>query len=75
MMAKNEEGRLAMTVVTLRPDVRFSGARQPDRAELEALHHQAHDRCFIANSVKTDIRCEPVWTDGNDRHAAASASG
>jgi organic hydroperoxide reductase OsmC/OhrA len=58
-MAKNEEGRLAMTVVTLRPQVSFGGDRRPTAAELVALHHRAHEECFIANSVKTDVRCEP----------------
>ncbi len=27
------------------------------------MHHQAHEECFIANSVKTEVRCEPVFTD------------
>lgn len=58
-MAKNDQGRLAMTVVTLRPLVSFGGERRPTAAELHALHHRAHDECFIANSVKTDVRCEP----------------
>lgn len=60
VMAKNAEGRMAMTVVTLRPAVWFSGERLPTRDELDALHHAAHDACFIANSVKTEVRCEPV---------------
>ena len=60
LLAANAEGRLAMTVVTLRPAVRFGGGAQPDAAELQRLHHQAHADCFIANSVKTDVRCEPV---------------
>jgi len=34
--------------------------RQLFRAEIEAMHHEAHERCFIANSVRTDVRCEPV---------------
>jgi organic hydroperoxide reductase OsmC/OhrA len=59
-MAKNAEGKLAMTVVTLRPEVRFSGERLPTREEIDAMHHRAHDECFIANSVKTELRCEPV---------------
>jgi organic hydroperoxide reductase OsmC/OhrA len=62
VMARNAEGKLMMTVVTLRPEVRFSGARQPTNAELQDLHHQAHDECFIANSVKTEVRCEPRQT-------------
>jgi organic hydroperoxide reductase OsmC/OhrA len=57
VMAKNEAGKEAMTVVTLRPKVTFAG-REPERPELEALHHEAHEECFIASSVKTDVRCE-----------------
>jgi organic hydroperoxide reductase OsmC/OhrA len=57
VMAKNEAGKEAMTVVTLRPKVTFAG-REPDRTELESLHHEAHEECFIASSVKTDVRCE-----------------
>ncbi|BDB25913.1 OsmC family protein [Cupriavidus sp. P-10] len=60
VMEKNREGQMAMTVVTLRPQVTFSGAREPTRDELERLHHAAHDACFIANSVRTEVRCEPV---------------
>ena len=60
VMEKNAAGKMAMTVVTLRPDVTFSGKDQPTRAELNQLHHEAHESCFIANSVKTEVRCEPV---------------
>jgi organic hydroperoxide reductase OsmC/OhrA len=67
VMGKDQAGRLAITVVTLRPEVHFSGDRQPDRSTLEALHHQAHDLCFIANSVTTDVRCEPVIPAGGQR--------
>lgn len=59
-IAKDAEGKFAMTQVTLRPDVRFFGDKQPAAAELAALHHEAHEQCFIANSVKTEVRCEPV---------------
>jgi organic hydroperoxide reductase OsmC/OhrA len=59
IMAKNEAGKMAMTVVTLRPKVIFSG-RQPTSQELHDLHHHSHEECFIASSVKTDVRCEPV---------------
>lgn len=60
VMAHDAGGKLAMTVVTLRPRVEFAGERRPSRAELDRLHHAAHEACFIANSVKTDVRCEPV---------------
>ena len=58
-MARNAEGRMAMTVVTLRPRVRFGGDQPPTSAEVKDLHHRAHESCFIANSVKTEVRCEP----------------
>lgn len=60
VLARNADGRLAMTEVTLRPAVRFAGDRQPDAAEIHRLHHAAHAACFIANSVRSEVRCEPV---------------
>lgn len=60
VMGRNEAGKPAMTEVALRPAVAFSGVRVPDAAEIEAMHHAAHEACFIANSVKTAVRCEPV---------------
>jgi organic hydroperoxide reductase OsmC/OhrA len=58
-MGRDETGALAMVRVTLRPRVRFGGANVPDAATHEELHHQAHARCFLANSVKTVIECRP----------------
>jgi organic hydroperoxide reductase OsmC/OhrA len=60
ILARNASGRMAITVVTLRPAVEFSGAALPSRAEVAAMHEAAHAACFIANSVKTEVRCEPV---------------
>lgn len=57
-MAKNEEGRMAMTRVTLRPKILFAEDAKPDREQLENLHHKAHELCFIANSVKSEIVTE-----------------
>ena len=54
-MGKNEEGRTAITRVTLEPKVAFVGETIPTAAELEKLHHRAHELCFIANSVKTEV--------------------
>jgi organic hydroperoxide reductase OsmC/OhrA len=59
VMAKNAEGKRAVTRVTLRPAVEFSGEKIPTREEVEGLHHKAHEECFIANSVKTEVRVEP----------------
>lgn len=58
-IARNEAGKLAMTEVILQPKVTFSGDRDPDLHELQDLHNKAHEECFIANSVKTTVRCEP----------------
>lgn len=60
VLGRDAEGRLAMTEVTLRPRVAFGGAAQPSRAAQGDLHHRAHAACFIAASVRTEVRCEPV---------------
>lgn len=57
-MEKNAEGQLAITRVTLKPRLKFSGEKQPTAEELEKLHHFAHENCFIANSVKTEVTIE-----------------
>ena len=62
-MGRNAEGRTAFTLVTLRPEVRFSGQPTPTTDQVLHLHHQAHELCFIASSVTTEVRCEPVLTD------------
>jgi organic hydroperoxide reductase OsmC/OhrA len=57
---KDAGGDMAMTKILLRPAIAFSGARLPDEAELAAIHHAAHKRCYIANSVKTIITVEGI---------------
>ncbi len=59
VLEKDAEGRLAITRVTLMPQVSFSGEKTPDPEELRRLHDQAHHACFIANSVKTEVVVEP----------------
>ncbi|XDF37077.1 OsmC family protein [Paracidovorax avenae] len=59
-MAKNEAGQIAVTHVQLRPVTRFDAMHAPTAEQLEALHHQAHASCFLANSVRTRIDCQPV---------------
>jgi organic hydroperoxide reductase OsmC/OhrA len=63
VMGKNTNGKISMLTVTLKPEVTFSGEQIPSRAQLDQMHHQAHEECFIANSVKTEVRCEPVYVD------------
>jgi organic hydroperoxide reductase OsmC/OhrA len=62
IMERNAAGRLAMTRVTLRPLVNFGGAKLPDRAALDALHHAAHAECFIAASIRSEVVIEPRLT-------------
>ena len=63
VMEKNAQGKVAVTRVTLRPEVTFSGDKRPTRADIEHLHHTAHDECYIANSVKSEVLCEPIFRD------------
>ena len=57
-LEKNDQGKLAITRVTLRPRITFSGAISPTAEELTNLHHRSHEECFIANSVKTAVVVE-----------------
>ncbi|HEY0865063.1 MAG TPA: OsmC family protein [Lacunisphaera sp.] len=58
VMAKNAAGRLAMTRVTLRPLATFGSGPVPDRAALDALHRAAHEACFIAASIRSEVVIE-----------------
>jgi organic hydroperoxide reductase OsmC/OhrA len=60
VMARNAAGKLWVSVVTLRPEVQFSGELLPTRGEIEAMHESAHAECYIANSVSTHISIEPL---------------
>ena len=54
VMAKGEDGKVRITMVTLRPRVEFAG----EAPDLDALHHAAHEACFIANSVTCEVVVE-----------------
>lgn len=58
-LGEDNAGRMAMTRIELRPAIAFAaeaaGARQPSGEELDAIHHAAHERCYIANSLKTEV--------------------
>lgn len=60
VMEPNADGRLAFTRISLRPRIEFGGAKRPSAAERAALHRDAHEECFIANSLK----CEVVVEEG-----------
>ena len=55
LLDKNDLGKMAMVKVTLRPRIIFSGDKQPTSEEQQSIHHQAHELCFIANSVMTEV--------------------
>lgn len=57
-MARNEAGKLMITDVILRPAIRFGGDATPTSEQLDQLHHQAHEECFLAASVRTNVRVE-----------------
>ena len=60
-MEKDSDVKVSMTKVILKPQVAFSGDKQPIMEQLEKMHHQAHEQCFIANSVKTEVVTEIVF--------------
>lgn len=55
VMRKNERGATWVSQVTLNPRIVYRGEKRPTPEEEEHLHHLAHEQCFIANSVKTEI--------------------
>ncbi len=58
LVGKGADGRIRMTSVTLKPRLVFGGEKRPSLADVEALHHRAHDACYIANSVNCEIKVE-----------------
>lgn len=62
IMEQTADGKIWITKVTLKPRISFSGDKKPDRAKLEKMHHQSHEQCFIANSVKTEVITEIIET-------------
>jgi organic hydroperoxide reductase OsmC/OhrA len=60
VLGKDNAGKISMTTVTLRPHVQFSGDKQPTLNQLETMHHQSHEQCFISNSVKTNVITEII---------------
>ncbi len=59
VLAKNAEGQLAITTVTLQPQIKFGGEKIPSAEEIAKMHETAHHACFIASSVKTDVTVKP----------------
>jgi organic hydroperoxide reductase OsmC/OhrA len=55
VMTKNERGKLFVSRVTLDPKIAWSGENRPSAEEVAAMHHRAHEECFLANSVRTEV--------------------
>jgi organic hydroperoxide reductase OsmC/OhrA len=59
VLGRDERGKTSITTITLRPAVVFSGGTLPDAAAIDALHHRAHEACYIANSIRAEVMIEP----------------
>lgn len=59
-LGQNARQQWCITVVTLRPEVDFSGPLKPTRADIDSMHQAAHEQCFIAHSVTALVRLKPV---------------
>jgi organic hydroperoxide reductase OsmC/OhrA len=58
VMERGADGRIQMTRVVLKPFIVFAGDKRPTEIDVEAIHHRAHEACYIANTVKSDILIE-----------------
>jgi organic hydroperoxide reductase OsmC/OhrA len=58
VLEKNAAGKMFMSRITLRPQVAFSGDKMPSADEMQQMHHSAHEECFIATSLKSEIVVE-----------------
>ncbi len=55
VLTKNERGIPWVSTVTLNPRITYGGSKKPTQEEQSEMHHAAHEGCFIANSVKTEV--------------------
>jgi organic hydroperoxide reductase OsmC/OhrA len=58
-MSKNERGVPWVSSISLKPQITYTGSKQPTPIEVAELHHQAHEQCYIANSIKTEVKVVP----------------
>jgi len=61
-MGKNAEGKTALITITLRPRVAFGGEKRPTEDEFASLQREAHEQCYVANLLKSEVRVEPAMT-------------
>jgi organic hydroperoxide reductase OsmC/OhrA len=60
VMEKNGENKYAITRITLRPKIAFSGEHRPTAEDIAKIHHDSHEQCYVANSLKSEIIIEPA---------------
>lgn len=60
VMGEVAKGKVAITLITIRPEVHFSGDLLPAWEDVLAMHAESHELCYIANSLKSEVRVEPV---------------
>jgi organic hydroperoxide reductase OsmC/OhrA len=58
----DERGRQSIARIVLHPKIRFSGPRTPDAAQVERMHLEAHEQCYIANSLRSEITVAGEWS-------------
>jgi len=61
-LTEDAEGKNWLSEVEMRPRVEFTGPKSPSEAEVAALHHSAHEECFLARSVRTRITIAGSWS-------------
>ncbi len=64
VMTKNEQGVPWISQVTLSPQIVYGSGKPPTPADEERLHHLAHEQCFIANSIKTEVVVKGIKNHG-----------
>ncbi|HEY0677354.1 MAG TPA: OsmC family protein [Chitinophagaceae bacterium] len=62
ILEKNETGKMRMSVINLFPKIEFTGEKLPSVEEINEIHHMSHERCYIANSLNSQINVQPLET-------------
>jgi len=78
VMTKNEGGVPWVSLITLHPQIGYSGDKRPTSTDEEHLHHKAHEQCFIANSIKTQVvvsGAQPVEAPGSTKRPRSQIGG
>ena len=60
VLGPNAESKMAITRITLKPKITFSGEKIPDEQRIRELHEKSHEHCFISQSVKSEVLVEPI---------------